>query len=101
MDITFRNHPAQARHPDTREPLVDAAGDPVPMFPELRAIYLDGVMCGYCSSKPGAPVTLTRHLPLGHLEVIEQRVAETFGQPTSVNMPPLMPTTPLEDAEDE
>ena len=99
MDITFRNHPAQARNSITGEPLEDIYGEPVPLFPDQRAIYVDGVMCGYCSSKPGEPITLTVHMPVEQTEIINQRVEETFGRAASLSMPPLMPENPLDTSE--
>ena len=102
MKITFRNHPSQRRHPIKKdEPLLDDDGQPVPLFPELRAIYLDDVMCGYCDCL-GGPVTLTCHLPVDVLQAIGARVEEEFSvKPTSVNMPPVAPDNPLGETDDE
>jgi len=97
MNITFRNHPAQARHPHTKQPLFTETGEPVPLFPDQRGIYLDGYLIGYCSAVPDQPVCLIVHLPVEQLDIIGAKVSETFGQPDSVNMPPLMPENPLEE----
>lgn len=47
MDFELKNHPAQARHFKTGEPLWDDLGNPVPLFPEQRALYFDGFLIAY------------------------------------------------------
>lgn len=98
MNVTFRNHPSQARHPVSNAPLFDN-GEPVSLFPQQRAIYLDGIMCGYCSIN-GGPVTLVRgNLEEFHIEAIEKAVSEQFGKPASMNMPPAAPE--MDEEEDD
>ena len=52
MNIELRPHPSQARHPRTDEPLTDSNGDPVPLFPNQRGIYLDGHLVGFVCEPP-------------------------------------------------
>ncbi len=47
--VELTQHPAQARHPVTNEPLFDDYGAPVPLFPNMRAIRLDGFVIAYAS----------------------------------------------------
>ena len=47
--VELTQHPAQARHPVTNEPLIDDHGAPVPLLPTQRAIRLDGFVIGYAS----------------------------------------------------
>ena len=47
--VELTQHPAQARHPVTNEPLFDDHGEPVPLLPNMRAIRLDGFVIGYAS----------------------------------------------------
>ena len=47
--VELTQHPAQARHPVTNEPLFDDHGAPVPLLPTQRAIRLDGFVIGYAS----------------------------------------------------
>ena len=42
IELRIINHPAQARHPFTNQPLVDDQNRPVPLFPDQRAISIDG-----------------------------------------------------------
>lgn len=91
MDITFRNHPAQARHPVTRAPLFDGEGSPVPLILDQRAIYLDGVMVGYCGTTPNSPINLIfDHRKLGEAvrAEIKAAVEAKFGAVTNVCLPP-------------
>ena len=46
-ELTIGNHPAQQRHPLTREPLFDEDGNPVPLFPDQRSVKLDGTVIAY------------------------------------------------------
>jgi hypothetical protein len=48
-EITLGNHPSQARHPVTNEPLTDKAGQPVPLFPDQASVKLDGFVIAYVS----------------------------------------------------
>lgn len=56
MLIELRDHPTQARHPITNEPLIGEDGRPVPAFPDDRSVWLDGVSIGYTSVT--GPITL-------------------------------------------
>ena len=47
--VELTQHPGQARHPVTNEPLIDDHGAPVPLLPTQRAIRLDGFVIGYAS----------------------------------------------------
>lgn len=48
-EITLGNHPSQARHPFTNEPLFDNDGVAVPLFPDQRSVMLDGRVIAYVS----------------------------------------------------
>lgn len=52
MNFKLKNHPAQARHFRTKKPLTDETGNPVPLFPEQRALYFDDFLIAYVI--PGA-----------------------------------------------
>jgi hypothetical protein len=47
--VELTQHPAQARHPVTNEPLFDDHGAPVPLLPNMRAVRLDGFVIAYAS----------------------------------------------------
>lgn len=47
--LTMGNHPAQARHPLSGEPMFDSDGEPVPLFPNERSVRLDGHVIAYVS----------------------------------------------------
>lgn len=47
MNFELRNHPAQARHFATKQPLFDGDGKPVPLFPDQRALFFDGWQVAY------------------------------------------------------
>ena len=51
MKFEIANHPAQALHPFTKEPLVDDAGKPVPLIIDQRALLLDGKLIAYLLPK--------------------------------------------------
>lgn len=48
--LTIENHPSQAAHPFTGEPLFDDDGKPVPLFPDQRSIRLDGRVIAYVAN---------------------------------------------------
>lgn len=48
LNFELKNHPAQARHPFTKEPLFND-GQPVPLFPKQRALAFDGRIIAYIS----------------------------------------------------
>lgn len=86
LEIT--NHPAQARHPFSKLPLVDNDGVPVPLFPDQRSIKLDGRIIAYVSEKRN----ISFLIPLGRLGVIakeaEELVANQMGPVPNVNAVP-------------
>ena len=47
--LTIENHPSQARHPISDEPLFKD-GKPVPLFPDQRSIKLDGTIIAYVNA---------------------------------------------------
>lgn len=82
MKVELRNHPAQARHPVTREPLFDDDGQPVPLVKTQKAIYLDGFLIGYCGLTPGEPISIirnSREIPPSVREIILEKVANLLG----------------------
>jgi len=61
MKVELRQHPAQADHPLTGEKLfID--GKPVPLLPDHRGIFLDGVCVGYVGDGPLRNVMFIHHL---------------------------------------
>lgn len=88
MHFDLRNHPAQARHPRTDEPLFDDDGNPVPLISDQRAIYMDGVLIGYCSSKPGGPVSLIYRMPDAVNDAVKRFVENEIGTVKKVCAPP-------------
>lgn len=89
--VELRNHLAQARHPFTKEPLFDDKGEPVPLFPEQRSIFVDGVFCGYVGEPPKRGIMFTRpRSQLGEMLIkeVERAVAESFGAPSVVSAVP-------------
>ena len=100
MKIELRNHPAQARHPITREPLKDEEGGPVPLFPNQRGVFLDGYCIGYVATHENAPVCLTQRMSESVRAAVRKRVNEELPQgekPRAVNMPPAQRPPDLED----
>ncbi len=55
--VELRQHPAQARHPVTNDPLFDEDGNPRPLLPDQRAVYWDDICIGY-ASKHGVAFTI-------------------------------------------
>lgn len=104
VNITLTNHPAQARHPLTKQPLFEADGvTPVPLFPERRCIRLDGVSIGECHSQPGHPIGLTQAMDEYTKQQIIEFVEREVGRVTSMNTPPDPTTlsTYLENEDDD
>lgn len=87
MKFELRNHPAQARHPVTKAPLFDEDGAPVPLFPEMKAVYLDGFLMGYCGK---GPVNLIRPVDEYVRGKIEDFVRSELGDVSAVSMPPVI-----------
>ncbi len=108
MQIEFRNHPAQARHPVLNTPLFDNEGKPIPLIKDQWAIYLEGVMVGYCKDD-GSWLSTTVHLQPPVLSLIEEAMVSTFGtspkQVTQVPSPSalqeLQESQPSEEPEEE
>mgnify|MGYP000893513108 CR=1 FL=1 len=90
MRIELRNHPAQARHPYTDEPLWydEARTKPVPLITDQRAVFLDGVLVGYCGIAAGQPLTMTALLPTAVQEEVRRFVTSEVGAPRSMASPP-------------
>jgi hypothetical protein len=74
MNITLTNHPAQVQIngvPQFHE------GKPIPMFPNARAIRLDGMIVGYVEIEDGKPINLNvgpTKLPAHVKNIIEKEV---------------------------
>lgn len=49
--VELRAHPAQAEDIHGKK-AVDKDGKPVPLFPDERSIYADGILVGYVGSAP-------------------------------------------------
>ena len=80
MQIELKNHLAQARHPVTSKPLFDDNGTPVPLFPQQRSIWLDGVFIGYVCEPPTRSISiLVAGTPDAVLQSVEQAVIGEFG----------------------
>lgn len=98
MNLEICNHPAQARHPATGKPLFDD-GVPVPLFPNQRAIKLDGYVIAYVS--PTLDVFF-----LGPIEKVGQAVVDAatelvqreLGEPGSVKTPLAMEKIDADDS---
>lgn len=90
MKIELRNHPAQARHPVTGDPLFhdEAKTQPVRLILDQKSIYLDGIHIGYCGTAADRPVSFTRRLPDAVTAEVVQLVTETYGAPRIVSQPP-------------
>ncbi len=82
MKITLTNHPAQARHFQTDEPIWDDDGKPVPLVSNQKAIRMDGVLIGYCGLTPAEPISIIknkREIPPTVREIILEKVANLLG----------------------
>lgn len=104
FQIEFRNHPAQARHPFTKQALFDDNGKPVPLFPQQRSIWVDGVFCGYVGDPPLRNVAITRpRSQLGEALIAEihQAVEREFGPGKVMAIVPEPIDVPIEQDEDE
>ena len=73
--LTITNHPAQAKHPFTGEPLFDSDGNPVPLFADQKAIRLDGRVIAYVNAV-GKVLFI---VPQNRLGVIAQEAIELAG----------------------
>lgn len=103
MNVELRNHPAQARHPVTREPLFDDAGKPVPHITDQKAVYLDGVMIGYAllACKP-PKLSLTvppRTMPPHIRDMVAKEVERLLEQELAAVKQ--VPDRPVEDEDPE
>lgn len=90
LELELRNHPAQARDRRTNEPLFydDEETKPVPLITDQRAIYLNGIMVGYCGTEAGKPLTMTTRLDQALEDAVTQFVTDKVGKPKLVNRPP-------------
>ena len=106
MNITITDHPAVARNPvDGNKPLTDN-GKHVPLFPDLRAIRLDGKVIGYTGDPPKRAISfIIPNLPEPVIDAAKAAVAKEFeGVDSPVNQisPPANPTDADEfEGEDE
>ncbi len=86
LHMELRNHPAQAQFKG--KPLVDENGDPVPLFPDQRSVYVDGQCLAYCDSKPGGGIRFTEHVDPPVADAVEQYVRQHIGEVAAVGIPP-------------
>ena len=62
MKVELRNHPAQADHPTIPgRKAFDDQGNPIPLFPDQRGVYLDGVCVGYVGDPPFHRISFIHH----------------------------------------
>ena len=97
--LSIGQHPAQARHPITNEPL-EKDGKPVPLFADQFSIKLDGRIIAYVL--PGNRVAfLVAESKLGESIVSESLalVAKELGSVAAHVSPPIMPD--IEPDEDD
>ena len=81
MNLELRPHIAQARNPVTDQPLVDSEGQPVPLFPNQRSIFLDGALIGYVCEPPKRGLAfIVRGVPEQVIEETKKLVALEFGE---------------------
>lgn len=92
MLIEIRNHPAQSRNPITDAPLFDAAGQPVPLFPDQRSIYVDAHMVALVQPASGN-IQFTRHLDDSVRPLIVEEARRLLGLPATqgVTAAPISP----------
>ncbi len=98
--IELRNHPAQARHPITQEPLLYDDGKPVPLITDQRSIYLDGYMVGYCHAS-GSWIAFIRDLPEAVQDEIRKVVTDTLGAVQRVNTVPTLAQRTIDELDDD
>ncbi len=76
MDITLTNHPAQAQVKGVPQ---WHNGKPIPMFPDARAIRVDGLIVGYVEKNgPINFIVPPKALPEAMRRIVEEHVRETF-----------------------
>lgn len=100
FELTIGEHPSRARHPNTGQTMLG-----VPLFPDARGIYLDGVCIGYVSSPAeGRNIGLTSPVKLlGQVIVAELRslVESELGPVGGLAAPPEPTETDDDDPEYE
>ena len=79
MKLELIDHPARTVNDD---------GELVPLLPDMRAVKLDGKAIGYCTAKPGFPVTLCYYVEADVREAIKNFVEDEIGEVTKVSVPP-------------
>lgn len=94
INVELRPHPAVAQLDG--KPLIADDGTPVPLLPDQRSVWLNGLMVGYCGANPGTPLSFIvgpRRLPPAVREIVATKVAELRGGSASK-------TTVVPDPED-
>tara|TARA_B100000686_G_C16654705_1_gene897464 strand:- start:58 stop:324 length:267 start_codon:yes stop_codon:yes gene_type:complete len=76
--VTFEDHPARE--------IVE--GQAVPAVPDQRMIRVNGDHAGYCGIVAGAPVSMIRRYPADVMQEVVAAVAEAYGKPSVISMPP-------------
>ena len=84
--LELRDHPGRRRNMIT--------GDFEPQFPELRSIWLDEQLIGYCSAVPDCPICLIVYMEESERDAVLEYVAGRGLRPTRVSCPPKQPTPP-------
>ena len=92
--VELTQHPGQAKHPVTNEPLFDDHGGPVSLLPDLRSIRLDGFIIGYASKhKICFTIGKTKLKELGIEDSVTGLVESEFGtKPNVVTVPEFEPS---------
>ena len=59
--------------------MTDEQGKPYPLHPDMRAVYVDGVMCGYCTKKKNMPLNMIKRFPDNVQKDITAEVEKQLG----------------------
>lgn len=72
---------------------VELRPHPCKLITDQKAIYVNGVMLGYCGDKPGMPINFIKPFEKISTETVEQvkaKVAEEIGEGGKVSAPVLI-----------
>lgn len=93
MQLEFKDHPARRRSSVTGQYQRDEKGERIPLMPDERSIWMDGVCVAYCHKDPDTPVVFCRHIDDYEKDrVLEFAAEQRGGAASAVGMPP----SPLE-----
>lgn len=96
LSVELKEHPARLRDKVSKE-LITYNGQTLPMFPNERAVYVNGICQAYITLSERAPVRFVRPQQEGIRRIVEKEVAKLLERELVESVEPSAPEVPEEE----